>query len=266
MFVVDDKQKCLEKEIDLIQACINRMAKNSFVVKGWAITLASVILALLPKNIDIKILSLIVLVSTLCFWYIDAFFLKTEKLYRWKYEWVIANRHKNEDFLDKLDKDRKKKNCEYAVLVTMLEPDSDQYNAGIVTEYRYEKMYIVRPQFFLPLISLLRNAALSSTQIRRELETVRRQSLDVQQFDQALLEFRDKFGKNYQIAQSHFDKAISEIDETIKHLEKVKESLTKSGYQLRLANDKAQDLTIKKLTKGNPTMRDKFEEAGISID
>ena len=102
--------------------------------------------------------------------------------------------------------------------------------------------------------------------VRRELETVRRQNLDVQQFDQALLEFRDKFGKNYQIAQSHFEKAISEIDETIKHLEKVKESLTKSGNQLRLANDKAQDLTIKKLTKGNPTMRDKFEEAGISID
>ena len=179
---------------------------------------------------------------------------------------ATEKKHKNEDFIDKLDKDRKKKNCEYAVLVTMLEPDSDLYNAGIVTEYRYEKMYIVRPQFFLPLISLLRNAALSNTQVRRELETVRRQSLDVQQFDQALLEFRDKFGKNYQIAQSHFDKAISEIDETIKHLEKVKESLTKSGNQLRLANDKAQDLTIKKLTKGNPTMRDKFEEAGISID
>ena len=139
-------------------------------------------------------------------------------------------------------------------------------NAGIVTEYRYEKMYIIRPQFFIPLISLLRNAALSGMQVRRELETVRRQNLDVEQFDQALLEFRDKFGKNYQLAQSHFEKAISEIDETIKHLEKVKESLTKSGYQLRLANDKAQDLTIKKLTKGNPTMRDKFEEAGISVD
>ena len=179
---------------------------------------------------------------------------------------ATEKKHKNDDFIDKLDKDRKKKNCEYAVLVNMLEPDSDLYNAGIVTEYRYEKMYIVRPQFFLPLISLLRNAALSNTQVRRELETVRRQSLDVQQFDQALLEFRDKFGKNYQIAQSHFDKAISEIDETIKHLEKVKESLTKSGNQLRLANDKAQDLTIKKLTKGNPTMRDKFEEAGISVD
>ena len=179
---------------------------------------------------------------------------------------ATEKKHKNDDFIDKLDKDRKKKNCEYAVLVTMLEPDSDLYNAGIVTEYRYEKMYIVRPQFFLPLISLLRNAALSNTQVRRELETVRRQNLDVEQFDQALLEFRDKFGKNYQIAQSHFEKAIAEIDETIKHLERVKESLTKSGNQLRLANDKAQDLTIKKLTKGNPTMRDKFEEAGISID
>ena len=179
---------------------------------------------------------------------------------------ATEKKHKNEDFIDKLDKDRKKKNCEYAVLVSMLEPDSDLYNAGIVTEYRYEKMFIIRPQFFIPLISLLRNAALSGIQARRELELVRRQNLDVQQFDQALLEFRDKFGKNYQIAQSHFEKAISEIDETIKHLEKVKESLTKSGNQLRLANDKAQDLTIKKLTKGNPTMRDKFEEAGISIE
>ena len=149
---------------------------------------------------------------------------------------ATEKKHKNEDFIDKLDKDRKKKNCEYAVLVSMLEPDSDLYNAGIVTEYRYEKMFIIRPQFFIPLISLLRNAALSGIQARRELELVRRQNLDVQQFDQALLEFRDKFGKNYQIAQSHFEKAISEIDETIKHLEKVKESLTKSGNQLRSRN------------------------------
>ena len=179
---------------------------------------------------------------------------------------ATEKKHANTDFLDKLDKDRQKKDCEYAVLVTMLEPDNELYNGGIVTAYQYEKMYIVRPQFFIPLISLLRNAALANLQTRRELMLVKQQNLDVQQFDQALLEFRDKFGKNYQIAQSHFDKAISEIDETIKHLEKVKESLTKSGYQLRLANDKAQDLTIKKLTKGNPTMRDKFEEAGISID
>ena len=179
---------------------------------------------------------------------------------------ATEKKHKNEDFIDKLDKDRKKKNCEYAVLVTMLEPDSELYNAGIVTEYRYEKMFIIRPQFFLPLIALLRNAAMSGIESRRELELARRQSLDVRQFDQALFDFRDKFGKNYQIAQGHFDKAIGEIDETIKHLEKVKDSLTRSGNQLRLANDKAQDLTIKKLTKDNPTMRAKFEEAGISID
>ena len=179
---------------------------------------------------------------------------------------ATEKKHKNEDFIDKLDKDRKKKNCEYAVLVTMLEPDSELYNAGIVTEYRYEKMFIIRPQFFLPLIALLRNAAMSGIESRRELELARRQSLDVRQFDRALFDFRDKFGKNYQIAQGHFDKAIGEIDETIKHLEKVKDSLTRSGNQLRLANDKAQDLTIKKLTKDNPTMRAKFEEAGISID
>ena len=179
---------------------------------------------------------------------------------------ATEKKHKNEDFIDKLDKDRKKKNCEYAVLVTMLEPDSELYNAGIVTEYRYEKMFIIRPQFFLPLIALLRNAAMSGIESRRELELARRQSLDVRQFDQALFDFRDKFGKNYQIAQGHFDKAIGEIDETIKHLEKVKDYLTRSGNQLRLANDKAQDLTIKKLTKDNPTMRAKFEEAGISVD
>ena len=179
---------------------------------------------------------------------------------------ATEKKHKNEDFIDKLNKDRKKKNCEYAVLVTMLEPDSELYNAGIVTEYRYEKMFIIRPQFFLPLIALLRNAAMSGIESRRELELARRQSLDVRQFDQALFDFRDKFGKNYQIAQGHFDKAIGEIDETIKHLEKVKDYLTRSGNQLRLANDKAQDLTIKKLTKDNPTMRAKFEEAGISID
>ena len=179
---------------------------------------------------------------------------------------ATEKKHRNEDFIDKLDKDRKKKNCEYAVLVTMLEPDSELYNAGIVTEYRYEKMFIIRPQFFLPLIALLRNAAMSGIESRRELELARRQSLDVRQFDQALFDFRDKFGKNYQVAQGHFDKAINEIDETIKHLEKVKDYLTRSGNQLRLANDKAQDLTIKKLTKDNPTMRAKFEEAGISID
>lgn len=174
-------------------------------------------------------------------------------------------KHKNEDFLNKLDRDRKKKNCEYAVLVTMLEPDNEYYNAGIVMAHQYDKMYIVRPQFFVPLISLLRNAALSNIQTRRELAIARQQNLDVRQFEQAVLDFKDKFGRNYQLASQHFSKAIDEIDDTIKHLERIKDYLTKSENQLRLANDKAQDLSIKKLTKGNPTLRDKFEEAGISI-
>ena len=175
-------------------------------------------------------------------------------------------KHRNEDFLDKLDKDRQKKNCEYAVLVTMLEPDNDLYNNGIVTAYQYEKMYIVRPQFFIPLISLLRNAALSSLQTRRELMLARQQNLDVQQFEQALFDFKDKFGRNYELASSHFAKAVDEIDQTIRHLEKVKEYLTKSENQYRLANDKAQDLSIKKLTKGNPTMQEKFRQAGIDVE
>ncbi len=178
---------------------------------------------------------------------------------------ATEKKHKNEDFLDKLDKDRKKKNCEYAVLVTMLEPDNEYYNTGIVMAHQYEKMYVVRPQFFIPLISLLRNAALSNIQTRRELAIAQQQNLDVRQFEQAMIDFKDKFGRNYQLASQHFSKAIDEIDETIKHLEKIKDSLTKSENQLRLANDKAQDLSIKKLTKGNPTMRDKFEEAGIQI-
>jgi hypothetical protein len=179
---------------------------------------------------------------------------------------ATEKKHANTDFLDKLDKDRQKKNCEYAVLVTMLEPDNELYNGGIVTAYQYPKMYIVRPQFFIPLISLLRNAALSNLQTRRELAMVRQQNLDVQQFEAALVDFRDKFGRNYELASKHFSSAIDEIDQTIKHLEKVKDYLTKSENQYRLANDKAQDLSIKKLTKGNPTMQEKFEQAGISVE
>ena len=179
---------------------------------------------------------------------------------------ATEKKHANTDFLDKLDKDRQKKDCEYAVLVTMLEPDNELYNGGIVTAYQYEKMYIVRPQFFIPLISLLRNAALANLQTRRELMLVKQQNLDVQQFEAALVDFRDKFGRNYELASKHFSSAIDEIDQTIKHLEKVKESLTKSENQYRLANDKAQDLSIKKLTKGNPTMQDKFRQAGIDMD
>ncbi|MBR0512746.1 MAG: DUF2130 domain-containing protein [Clostridia bacterium] len=179
---------------------------------------------------------------------------------------ATEKKHSNTDFLDKLDKDRKKKGCEYAVLVTMLEPESELYNNGIVAAYQYEKMYIVRPQFFIPLISLLRNAALSGLQTKRELMMARQQNLDVQQFEKALFEFKDKFGRNYELASAHFSKAIDEIDQTIRHLEKVKDYLTKSENQYRLANDKAQDLSIKKLTKGNPTMQEKFEQAGISAE
>lgn len=179
---------------------------------------------------------------------------------------ATEKKHKNDDFLDKLDKDRKKKNCEYAVLVSMLELDNEYYNDGIVDKsYLYEKMYVIRPQFFIPLISLLRNAALSSIQTKRELAQIQQQNLDVRQFEQSMMEFKEKFGDKYRLASQHFEKAIKEIDETIKHLENVKEALTKSGYQLRLANDKAQELSIKKLTKGNQTMRSKFEEAGIEI-
>ena len=179
---------------------------------------------------------------------------------------ATEKKHKNEEFLDKLDKDRKKKNCEYAVLVTMLEPDSELYNAGIVTAYQYEKMYIVRPQFFIPLISLLRNAALSNLDTRRALTAARQPNLDVQTFEEALLDFKGKFDKNCRLASDHFDEAIKRIDESIKQMEKVKEALTKSQYNLGQANNKAQDLTIKKLTKNNPTMRDKFVEAGVKID
>ena len=179
---------------------------------------------------------------------------------------TTEKKHANTDFLDKLDKDRKKKGCEYAVLVTMLEPDNELYNNGIVTAYQYPKMYIVRPQFFIPLISLLRNAALSNLQTRRELAMVRQQNLDVRQFEAALVDFKDKFGRNYDLASKHFSTAIDEIDQTIRHLEKVKEYLTKSENQYRLANDKAQDLSIRKLTKGNPTMQEKFRQAGIDAD
>ena len=176
-----------------------------------------------------------------------------------------AKKHKNEDFLAKLDKDRQKKDCEYAVLVSTLEPENDYYNDGIVTAYKYDKMFIVRPQFFLPLISLLRKAALSNIETKRELMVVQRENLDVQKFDRALHEFQDKFGKNYRMAQGHFNKTIDEINDAIHHLEKVRDELEATGKQLRLANDKAQDLSIRKLTKGNIGMQQKFLDAGISI-
>ena len=170
------------------------------------------------------------------------------------------HKHKNEDFFAKLDRDRKAKGCEYAVLVSLLESDSEYYNAGIVdVSYRFEKMYVIRPQFFIPMITLLRNAAFSSLQYKRELAAVREQNIDITNFEDKLFRFRDGFAKNYQTASKKFEEAIKEIDSTIKHLEKVKENLVSSERQLRLANDKAEDLTIKKLTYGNKTMQERFK-------
>lgn len=174
---------------------------------------------------------------------------------------TTATKHKNEDFFDKLDKDRKQKKCEYAVLVTLLEPDSDYYNAGIVdVSYRYPKMYVVRPQCFIPIITLLRNAALNSMQYKTDLAEIRRREVDVSDFEQKLIDFQTKFSKNYDLASKQFNTAIEEIDKTIAHLQKVRDSLVGSERNLKLANDKAQDLSIKKLTKGNATMKQKFDE------
>ncbi len=168
---------------------------------------------------------------------------------------------KNEDHLKKLDQDRKKKKCEYAVLVSMLEPESELYNQGIVdVSYLYDKMYVIRPQFFIPMITLLRNAAYSSAQYKNELALVRQQNIDVTNFEDSLEEFKEKFGRNYKLASDRFQKAIEEIDKTIDHLNKTKENLLGSERNLRLANDKAEALTVKKLTRGNPTMKKKFEE------
>ena len=173
-----------------------------------------------------------------------------------------ATKHKNEDFFKELDKDRNEKKCEYAVLVSLLEADNELYNGGIVdVSYRYEKMYVIRPQFFIPLITILRNAALNSLAYRQELAVVRSQNVDVTNFENKLLDFQTKFSNNYRIASEKFQTAIDEIDKTIDHLQKVKEGLLGSERQLRLANDKAQDLSIKKLTHGNPTMQAKFAAA-----
>lgn len=173
-----------------------------------------------------------------------------------------ATKHKNEDFLAKLDRDRKEKNCEYAVLVSLLEPENDLYNEGIVdVSYRYPKMFVVRPQFFMPLISLLTQASKKSIEYRKELLLARQQSIDVTNFENKLNDFRTKFGNHYQRASDKFNKAIEEIDKTIRSLQKMKEDLLSSENYLRLANNDTEDLTIKKLTRGNPTMRQKFEEA-----
>ena len=178
-----------------------------------------------------------------------------------------TNRKRNEDHLKKLDKDRRDKGCEYAVLVSALEPESELYNTGIVdVSYLYPKMYVIRPQFFLPLISLLRNAGRNAVEARRELEEIRQQNIDITGFEDALEDFKAKFGKNYETASKKFGTAIEEIDKTIDHLNKVKENLLSSERQLRIANDKAEGLTIRKLTWKNPTMKAKFAEAAAERD
>lgn len=172
-----------------------------------------------------------------------------------------ATKKKNEDFLKELDRDRQEKKCEYAVLVSLLEADSELYNTGIVDKsHRYEKMYVVRPQFFIPIITILRNAAMNSLRYKSELALVRSQNIDITNFEDKMEKFKDGFTKNYELASRKFQLAIDEIDKTIDHLQKTKDALLSSDRNLRLANDKAQDLTIKKLTRGNPTMKAKFEE------
>jgi hypothetical protein len=175
---------------------------------------------------------------------------------------ATASKHKNEDFFKELDKDRNEKGCEYAILVSMLELDNDLYNDGIVdVSYRYPKMYVIRPQFFIPIITFLRNAALNSLQYKKELVVARNNNLDIAHFEENMAEFKEKFGRNYELASRKFKDAIEDIDKTIKDLEKTKAALLSSENNLRLANDKAQDLSIKKLTKNAPSLREKFSDA-----
>lgn len=172
-----------------------------------------------------------------------------------------AAKHKNEDFFRELDKDRNEKKCEYAVLVSLLEADNELYNAGIVdVSHKYPKMYVIRPQFFIPMITLLRNAALNSLSYRHELELIRNQNIDISHFEEDMNDFKDKFSRNYRIASDKFKKAIDEIDKTIDHLQKIKDALLSSENNLRLANNKAEELSIKRLTRNNPTMAKKFAE------
>jgi len=172
-----------------------------------------------------------------------------------------TNKKRNEEFFAKLDKDRNTKKCEYAVLVTRLESESEYYNSGIVdVSHKFDKMYVVRPQFFIPIITLLRNGAMSSLKYKQELNLIRNQSIDITNFEDKINTFKDGFAKNFLSASSHFEKAIAEIDKSISRMQKVKQELTTSENQLRLANQKADDLTIKKLTYGNPTMKSKFDD------
>ena len=172
-----------------------------------------------------------------------------------------ASKKKNEDFFAKLDKDRKEKDCEYAILVSLLETDNEFYNTGIVdVSYKYDKMYVIRPQFFIPIITLLRNAGMKSLEYKAELNIVRNQNVDITNFEQKIDDFKENFARNYDLASRQFKTAITEIDTTIKHLEKVKAALNSSVNNLRLANNKSEDLTIKKLTNGNATMKQKFDD------
>jgi hypothetical protein len=172
-----------------------------------------------------------------------------------------STKKRNEDFFKELDKDRNEKGCEYAVLVSLLEPNNELYNGGIVdVSYRYPKMYVIRPQFFIPMITLLRNAAQNSLKYKQELALIKAQDIDIANFESELDKFKDAFGKNYELASRKFQTAIDEIDKSIDHLQKTKEALLGTDRNLRLANDKAQDVTIKKLTRGNPTMAEKFAE------
>ena len=178
-----------------------------------------------------------------------------------------ATKKKNEDFLRELDKDRAEKKCEYAVLVTLLEAENELYNTGIVdVSHKYPKMYVVRPQFFIPIITLLRNASMNSLKYKAELAVVRNQNIDITNFEENMNKFKDGFKKNYELASSRFKTAVDEIDKTIDHLQKTKDALLSSENNLRLANNKAEDLTIKRLTRGNPTMTAKFTELEIDED
>jgi len=172
---------------------------------------------------------------------------------------TTTTKKKNEDFFKELDKDRTEKDCEYAVLVSLLEADSELYNTGIVdVSYRYPKMYVIRPQFFIPMITVLRNAAMNSIQYRRQLAEIKNQNIDISHFEEDLNDFKEKFGRNYRLASEKFTRAIQEIDKTIDHLQKTKDALLSSENNLRLANVKAEDLSVKRLTRNNPTMAEKF--------
>ena len=174
---------------------------------------------------------------------------------------TTSTKHKNEDFFKELDKDRKEKNCEYAILVSMLEQDNELYNQGIVdVSYKYEKMYVIRPQFFIPIITMLRDANTRALDYKKEVQAIKNSNLDIEHFKENLEEFKNAFGRNYELAKKKFDSAIEEIDKTIDHLKKVKDALQSSSNNLRLANDKANDLSIKKLTKDAPSLQKKFEE------